>query len=489
LLVLAVVLFHYYLHSKVEDYRKEMVAAGEKLEILEVAPQFNSEGNAFDLVVEAHSAIRSMPADSQLAPRWIGEGVAELVHKRELINDRTNPQAAPTNHWPALEKWSTENAAGIQLLHNVLTQQHLAYRVDYARGFHAVLPHLQPFRLVAKSLWADTYVALREGDSNRVFTNLLAGAHLVDIYNNEPILISQFVRMAVGQIIWNSTWEAVESGVLNESQLTALQEKWSQINFFAPLPNTFRMERAMMLDALREMRFSRARMNQMVGATPRKTELLDQLIATGSEISSDPIGSMKNLVLGVAYYPAFKYFGSYYEELRIMELSLSSLKQLEEAIATREVKEWVIVPKFPSQNFPGPVSAGTMSGWINRSQEQALNMQTRTECLIGAIAAYRYKLAHGAFPTNLAQAVPEFAPRLPWDWALGKPLSYSLTEDGRFRLHGLGWDKKEQGPEKLPVARKSYIERDPSWPRPATQEELKAFDRASTSSAPARNLK
>jgi hypothetical protein len=70
----------------------------------------------------------------------------------------------------------------------------------------------------------------------------------------------------------------------------------------------------------------------------------------------------------------------------------------------------------------------------------ALNQTLVNEAQI-VCALERYRLAHGEYPETLDMLVPQFIEKLPRDIIGGQPLYYRRTDDGKFLLYSVGWDK------------------------------------------------
>ena len=75
--------------------------------------------------------------------------------------------------------------------------------------------------------------------------------------------------------------------------------------------------------------------------------------------------------------------------------------------------------------------------------KRAMEHQTRRRQLLMAIAAERFALAHGQYPTTAEAMVPDFMAQIPNDpYQPGTPLRYETGTAGeRYRLISVGKDK------------------------------------------------
>jgi len=62
-----------------------------------------------------------------------------------------------------------------------------------------------------------------------------------------------------------------------------------------------------------------------------------------------------------------------------------------------------------------------------------------------AISLERHRLATGAYPESLDALAPRFLEKVPHDVINGQPLHYRPTTDGKFLLYSIGWDGVDDG--------------------------------------------
>lgn len=70
--------------------------------------------------------------------------------------------------------------------------------------------------------------------------------------------------------------------------------------------------------------------------------------------------------------------------------------------------------------------------------------RARLRCAATALACERYRLAHGTWPSALADLVPDFIPRLPIDPFGGKPLRFRRAKD-EVAIYSVGEDRRDDG--------------------------------------------
>jgi hypothetical protein len=82
---------------------------------------------------------------------------------------------------------------------------------------------------------------------------------------------------------------------------------------------------------------------------------------------------------------------------------------------------------------------------LGRTPFKAATAQAATDQAAIACALERYRLANGAFPTELRALTPKYIAALPNDVITGAPYQYQRTTDGSFTLASVGGEDKNVG--------------------------------------------
>jgi hypothetical protein len=86
----------------------------------------------------------------------------------------------------------------------------------------------------------------------------------------------------------------------------------------------------------------------------------------------------------------------------------------------------------------------TMLPSLKRSYERNAKLTAQIRAARAAMAAERFRLDHGWFPTSLEQIVPSYLERVPLDPFDRQPLRYHLTGE-RAVIYSVGEDLKDDG--------------------------------------------
>src|SRR5439155_10061102 len=124
------------------------------------------------------------------------------------------------------------------------------------QGFSLLLPHLSQLKLATQRLSAAMLCDLHENDMEAAANKVRAMLAMVKGMQDERLIISQLVRMAMGHIALAANWELLQSSGVTDAQLAAVQRDWLELEFLAGSENALLMERAMAEQTLARMRRS-----------------------------------------------------------------------------------------------------------------------------------------------------------------------------------------------------------------------------------------
>ena len=462
---------------RLAEYKKELIAKGEKLDLaLLTVPRRSSVSNVADSFL-ALTARWSIPeyADFPAAMKLVAPGAAAIGY--------TNLEAS------LMASYNTNKYFAAHL-REILRGGSMEFQVDYPRGADTPLKHLAEIKRMALQLSDTAQQALHEHDLDEAALDLGAGADLLRLWGREPLLISTLLRDACAGIDFGITWEGLQDPDWNDAQLSALQFKWQQLNFFTNMDAVLSMERAFGIDGM-------AKARRFTSAAQFYAPLVMPPGAQASQTFGDWIGKLMKYpkaALGDVYerYPKFwmwKSKWSYEEELCGIQMGTAEVEACRRiealghcALTLRELQNQTsnILCSYP--NFESHFMAGYAS--IEATIHRALVKNAQTEAakrlLVIAISLKRYQLQRRRLPEKLDQLVPEFLDKVPIDFMDGKPLRYKLLEAKRFLLYSVGEDGRDDGGDGSPANASEpprFLNgRDIVWPGPATEEQIRDYE-------------
>src|ERR1043166_3932837 len=451
---------HYRAKRKIQDYRRQLQARGERLTVAELIPPFAPEAaNSVPALIAAASPLGyGVLTNFPPAMKYIAPGRALVAWKHDIL-----PTADSTNIWPALAAEVARSEDLLSTVRSALEKPSLAFDLDYRAGIHLALSHLPQVKQVAQWLGAAAILDLHEGRMNDAGQNLLALAALVERNKDEPLMISELVRAAIAAMAVAPTWEAL-----------------------------LEMERATGEQLFHEARESYSVLASGGYWTRPNSSGLSELAQMGKETLSDPFQGLSDIARRYPGYWSWKCWQSYEDELAHMEVLQAGIEAVRKAR-----REQVLGPalKQLDQNSALLQQAHPRAGrWLGYSPfdiagtqkflARIAAMETQRRLLVTALALKRSRLRHGELPRELMSLVPEFVAQPCRDPMDGKQLRYRLKADGSFLLYSVGENGEDNGGDPAPPQSPSlpskqwWRGRDAVWPSPATPEEVKAdFDK------------
>jgi hypothetical protein len=299
------------------------------------------------------------------------------------------------------------------------------------------LDHLGRLRTFARLLCADLRVAQSVGDGDRVAQDLEAILGLAHHAGETPLVINALVSVAIAMVGSRELgWTVTQyPGLLNDAQLTRLEMKLAGFGGSGAIQLPIEGIRADYLDQLQRtytddgqgdgrfcmegLRFVAASAGQQVGAAeflwgplaganmPRRKDLADtwnHLIDLLRKEDAMPVGQCVQSEF---------------------DREVSRLTG-DPVLADKYRLQLILVPAIPKCR--NAMLEGTLE---------------RDGTVVG-LALERWRLRHGAYPSDLTELVPEVLLAVPIDPFDGSPLKYKVM-DGQAVVYSVGSDGKDDG--------------------------------------------
>jgi hypothetical protein len=289
-----------------------------------------------------------------------------------------------------------------------------------------LLPHLAVLKHICQILQLKATAELALGKRDEAFSDINLMFRVAEASRNEPILISQLVRlpmlyMALGPI-------ADGFGQWSEPQLKTFQEQLQRLDFCADMKRSLDAERVLFGGGIIEF----------LRREPDKFEALSgDGKFPGAVWSAVPNGWFD---LERVNYSRF------FDELVIPSIDVSNRRISPSACKQAEGQIAAILGKSQARLFlqHRAFSSLLVPGTLTLARKTAFG-QTAADTAGVACAVERFKLAKGKFPESLEELVPQFIQKLPHDIITEQQLKYRRTADGHYAIYSVGWNEKDDG--------------------------------------------
>ena len=212
---------------------------------------------------ELEAFYAALPADEDPTQLWL-DGSAALVlppfvnasKDLPIVGDASKapPPGTPWAELEAAEKLLQQNQKSLALLHQAAVRGGAGrYPSRFAQGLTMPLKHLQNLRSAARLLALEAHVRAHRGDAagaaQAIETLLAVGRSL----ENEPLLMSLQVRMAIDQLARQQLAELLPHVRFADEDLLRLQGRLEQIEYQSGLRRGLMGERVISQQALQDL--------------------------------------------------------------------------------------------------------------------------------------------------------------------------------------------------------------------------------------------
>ncbi len=311
---------------------------------------------------------------------------------------------------PLLNEWALAESMGSR------------YLIDMRGGFSVELPHLAGLRAVSRELVVDALHWGQLGEHEKAVDSLLAIIPVANSLENEPILISMFVRIAcVGIVVGNTEW-LLNHVELNDAALIRLQKGFEK--------QSLRLRESMVLNR------------------PFIGEQVIGLSVSGSFLYIQPNSELESRVASMI--PLQQFSIPVESEHIVSQVIFDRMTICEDNHWVRYLEEMGNEKGYASLSYIAPMSMILLPD-IGRSNEPQFRIITQLDCAATAIAVERFRLENGELPDSLDDLVPVYLDQVPVDGfsAVGEPINYRIQEDGEFVVYSIGRDLEDDLGEEL----------------------------------------
>jgi len=231
------------------------------------------------------------------------------------------------------------------------------YPVDFRAGIATLLPYAQDSRQLARILMLDAYVAAHEENSQRAFDDIRAIFAVSDSLRNEPLLISQLVRLAINSVAAETLTELLPHLDWNDAQLELLQREVQAADFAEEMRRALHGERGI-------------------------------LITEVGQHSVGPLSNSNQRELLLLFDTALENWDAGWSERLSQQKQVESRFQQLEASYVSRLQMHAVLILFPA---------------TSQAVQASIRGNARQRCLNAILAAQRHRLRHRKLPDSLEE--------------------------------------------------------------------------------------
>ena len=302
----------------------------------------------------------------------------------------------PWDDLPAIEQFLSDNHVVFAQLHEAAARGGRArFPIAFEVGFSALLPYTQTMRWISRCLALEAHVRAYRGDAAGAADSLHAGIISGRAVENEPLMVSQLVRMAINTTALEELKRLLPQAHFAADDLARLQADLEAVDFRAGIRRGLLGDRVLAILTAKDpgkMGYS-GRVNGKLMTAAHYT--------TQGHLLSGYLAESDRLLAAVE---------------KPWSQMLGRLPLTQPRFQNTYTSDWDLLKDF----------VGDMSGYVRAG----LQATTANQLGILALALARYRLDHEQFPEELADLVPAYLAEVPLDPSTGAPFRYSVDERG-----------------------------------------------------------
>jgi hypothetical protein len=329
--------------------------------------------------------------------------------------------------------------------------------LQHGRGYQETLNRV-PNELVLKReaarwLAGTAVVELHRGRPDQAFECLDSLIALARMHREEFAIVSQMIRVALGNLALSTTWELLQRNGWSDAQLDHLQQAWADLDFLDALERGLLGERAFLLQQMAQLG-------------------VDRQQTAAKSVDDYPVDRLRRGVYSLLWNPAreelfyLRHLQPVMDGIRAISAGRST-SGLGVALADLEAA----LERAGGSLFKYRYTLSLLSlPTAKRAAATAMKTESLRRMTVVAIALSRYMKAHGRPPSSVDLLVPEYLPAVLQDPMSGATFGYRPNPDGSFTLYSVGADGIDDGGDPTPPPSALnwglWEGRDAVWPSP-----------------------
>jgi len=427
-----------------ENFRQEWEAKGEVFDFDHVIPKAPPPEKNFALIPlfqplfanepgeperQRADKLLEMEGDRPSFGKWQLAQPVDLVAWQKFFREQEgwpHPEKAGRPATDVLLALARFEATMTELAQQASQRPLCRFPIKYEDTIAALLPHLNPYRNCVRGFTLRSLAHLANDDTEAALADIRMGLFLAESIRDEPLLISQLVRIACLELVLQPVWEGLKDHRWKPEQLVTIARHLTGIDLLEGYRISILGERDMINLVIR----------QILNESSKAQSAVEGLSAATASPSQWKI--TLRLVPSGWWYQSQK---------RLNEIHLTFTQRIVDTNARRINP--AIAEKLRKRigDLHGPTGASfdILAKLVIPGLEKAVPVIGRTQTSVDhariACLLELHKTEHGTYPARLA----DLKSPLPSDPYNGKDYAYNLAPQERFVLYGIGWNQKDDG--------------------------------------------
>jgi hypothetical protein len=400
--------------SKLQQLMAEMdrTDPGWRLEDIEAARA--------DVPEEENSARVILAAAKQMPKRWPSADFHE-EHYRLPANELLSGE-----DFVVLSRELASAREALETADKVADMPCGRHPIHYDRNpLATLLPHVQECRNLVSLLTYDAMRRNQKGDSKTALKDCRAALNVARSIGDEPIYISQLVRIACNILVCQAIERTLGQGEPPTEDMSQLQKLLEKEDTFSGLLTATRGERALLHQVFEGVERGEIPLNMLEGFT------------SGPSRDDPTAARLKNLAI------SFWRMDTREDNALFLSLMNRRIKEVQLPMHEQIALEKAFEEEVRSLPRNAMITRLLLPA-ISKMSDAFRREHACIRCTLVALAAERYRRDKKAWPKSLEQLCPQYLSAVPLDPYDGKALRYKREIDGVL-IYSIGQDGVDNG--------------------------------------------
>lgn len=301
------------------------------------------------------------------------------------------------------------------------------FPLHYEDSYACLLPHLSVMRKLAILAEIRALAQLEGGRPDEALREIQLGLKLASWMREEPLIISQFVRIAMLEVMLQPIWEGMARQQWSAAHLAILEKECRAVQLMPEFQRCLRGERILGVETIELMRQNPDMFTQML------------LSSSGDPETQAPFASV------IRFFPRgwFQWNQAALAQ-GLCDVSRSLVDPVSQRISPTSFEQSCRAFERTVQEHPYRLAlVGRMVPAVQRIGLRFAALQAGFDLAAGAAVLEQHYLSTGTYPAAFAELPEGIRSRLPRDPLTGEPFRYELRSKQRFMLYSPGWDQQD----------------------------------------------
>lgn len=301
------------------------------------------------------------------------------------------------------------------------------FPLHYEEGYACLLPHLAVMRKLAFQAEIRALAYLDSGRPDEALQEIQLGLKLASWLREEPLVVSQLVRIAMLEVMLQPIWEGMARRQWSPAQLAMLEQACRGIQIMPGFQRCLRGERILGGDSIELMR--------------QNPEMIMQMLfsSSGSPETQAPF------VWSIRYFPRgwFQWNQAALAQ-GLCDISGALVDPVGQRLTPTVFEQSCRSLERTVQEHPYRLALlARMLPALQRIGLRFAALQTGFDLAAGAAVLEQHQRTTGTYPASWKELPETVLARVPRDPLTGELFRYELRSNQRFVLYSPGWDEKD----------------------------------------------